>query len=124
MSLPCVHRYRPSTVLNECLGESTAKLIASLQNQEHLAAAGDAPCQQAPGQKVAPGVPLALEGYEHNIPYPSASRQFAIDLDDGVRVNYPKLGAALKKVPLVEGIRIRNGRISLRARHGDARHAR
>ena len=31
-----------------------------------------------------------------------ASQQIAIDLDDGVRVNYPKLGAALKKVPGLE----------------------
>ena len=27
---------------------------------------------------------------------------FEIDLDDGVKVNYPKLGAALKKIPGLE----------------------
>lgn len=122
-----MHRYRPSTVLNECLGESTAKLTASVQNQECLAAAGDAPCQQAVGQKAADrlsDVLLALEEYEHNMQYPFVSRQFTIDLDDGVRVSYPELRAALKKVPWVGGIRMTNGQISLRARYGDARHAR
>ena len=31
--------------------------------------------------------------------YPLASQQIAIDLDDGVKANYPKFGAALKKIP-------------------------
>jgi hypothetical protein len=30
--------------------------------------------------------------------YPLASEQIAIDLDDGVKSNYPKFGSALKKV--------------------------
>ena len=29
----------------------------------------------------------------------TTTRQVEIDLDDGVKVNYPKLGAALKKIP-------------------------
>lgn len=28
-----------------------------------------------------------------------ATEQVAIDLDDGVKINYPKFGAALKKIP-------------------------
>jgi len=31
--------------------------------------------------------------------YPLATEQVEIDLDDGVKVNYPKFGAALKKIP-------------------------
>ena len=31
--------------------------------------------------------------------YPLASQPISIDLDDGVKVNYPKFGAALKKIP-------------------------
>ena len=31
--------------------------------------------------------------------YPLATRQLQIDLDDGVKVNYAKFGAALKKIP-------------------------
>lgn len=128
MSLSRVHRYRPSTVPNECRDESRAKLTASLQNQERLAAIGVAPCQQAVGQKTATGRPTRrrreLEGYEHNILYRFASRRFASDLDDGVRVNYQKLDAALKQVLRAGDIRMRNGKISLRARYGDARQAR
>jgi len=41
---------------------------------------------------------LELEEYEHDVLYPLASRQLAIDLDDGVKANYPKFGAALKKI--------------------------
>ena len=31
--------------------------------------------------------------------YPLATQQIEIDLDDGVKVNYPKFGEALKKIP-------------------------
>ncbi len=34
--------------------------------------------------------------------YPLTTEQVEIDLDDGVKVNYPKLGAALKKIPGLE----------------------
>lgn len=40
-----------------------------------------------------------MEEYEREVLYPLATEQVEIDLDDGVRVNYPKLGAALKKIP-------------------------
>jgi hypothetical protein len=79
---------------------------------------------RAEGGDRLPDAPLALEKYEHNILYRFASRRFAGDLGDGVRVNYPKLDAALEQVPRVGDIRMRNGQISLRARYGDARHAR
>jgi hypothetical protein len=31
--------------------------------------------------------------------YPLATRRIEIDLDDGVKANYPKFGAALKPIP-------------------------
>jgi hypothetical protein len=34
--------------------------------------------------------------------YPLATRQIKIDLDDGVKANYPKFGAALRKIPGLE----------------------
>ena len=104
-----MHRYTPSTVstvLNEYLREFTAKLSSSLQQQERLAAGGGTPRQQAAAQKEADRlrkVLLELEEYEHDVLYPLASRQLAIDLDDGVKANYPKFGAALKKIPGLEG---------------------
>ena len=103
-----LHRYTPSTVstvLNEYLREYRAKLESSLQHHERLAAGGGTPRQQAAAQKEADRlrkVLLELEEYEHDVLYPLASRQLAIDLDDGVKVNYPKFGAALKKIPGLE----------------------
>ena len=99
-----MHRYTPSTVstvLNEYLREFRAKLSSSLQQQERLAAVAGTPRQQAAAQKEADRlrkVLLELEEYEHDVLYPLASRQLAIDLDDGVKANYPKFGAALKKI--------------------------
>ena len=39
-----------------------------------------------------------MEEYERDVLYPLATEQVEIDLDEGVKVNYPKLGAALKKI--------------------------
>lgn len=104
-----MHRYTPSTVstvLNEYLREFKAKLGSSLEHQERLVAAGGGtPRQQAAAQKEADRlrkVLLELDEYEHDVLYPLASQQIEIDLDDGVKVNYPKFGAALKKIPGLE----------------------
>jgi hypothetical protein len=100
-----MHRYTPSTVstvLNEYLREFSAKLSASLKEQERLAAGGGTPRQQAAAEKEADRlrtVLLELEEYEHDVLYPLATRQLAIDLDDGVKTNYSKFGAALKPIP-------------------------
>lgn len=103
-----MHRYTSSTVstvLNEYLREFGAKLTSGLQQQERLAAGDATPRQQAAAQKEADRIRkvlLELEEYEHDVLYPLASRQLSIDLDDGVKVNYPKFGAALKKIPGLE----------------------
>ena len=103
-----MHRYTPSTastVLNEYLREYKAKLTASLENQERLAAGGGTAREQAAAQKEADRlrkVLLELDEYEHDVLYPLASQQIEIDLDDGVKTNYPKFGAALKKIPGLE----------------------
>jgi type II restriction/modification system DNA methylase subunit YeeA len=39
-----------------------------------------------------------LDDYERDVIYPLATQQIEIDLDDGVKVNYLKFGAALKKI--------------------------
>lgn len=99
-----MHRYTPSTastVLNDYLREYRAKLEASLRHQERLVVAGGAPRQQAAAQKEVGRlrtVLLELDEYEHHVLYPLASQQLSIDLDDGVKANYPKFGAALKKI--------------------------
>ncbi len=40
-----------------------------------------------------------LDDYERDVLYPLATEQVEIDLDDGVKANYPKFGEALKKIP-------------------------
>jgi hypothetical protein len=107
-ALTYMHRYTPSTastVLNEYLREYKAKLESSLQQQERLAAGSGTPRQQGAAQKEADRlrkVLLELDEYEHDVLYPLASQQLSIDLDDGVKANYPKFGAALKKIPGLE----------------------
>jgi hypothetical protein len=92
-----MHRYMPSTVstvLNEYLREFQAKLKASLEHAERSNDAKEADRLRK--------ILLELDEYEHDVLYPLASQQIAIDLDDGVKTNYPKFGAALKKIPGLE----------------------
>lgn len=88
-----MHRYTPSTastVLNEYLREFQAKLKASLEHAERSNNAKEADRLRK--------ILLELDQYEHDVLYPLASQNIAIDLDDGVKKNYPKFGAALKKI--------------------------
>ena len=48
-------------------------------------------------------VSAELTAYENEVLYPLATRQVAIDLDDGVKVNSNKLGRALRKIVGVSG---------------------
>ncbi|WP_042419818.1 BREX-1 system adenine-specific DNA-methyltransferase PglX [Streptacidiphilus anmyonensis] len=103
-----MHRYSPSTastVLNEYLREFKAKLEASRRQHERRAVEPGTPREKAGAQKEVDRlrkVLLELDEYEHDVLYPLATRQVQIDLDDGVKANYPKLGAALKKIPGLE----------------------
>ncbi len=103
-----MHRYTPSTVstvLNEYLREFESKLEANLQHQERLAAGDGTPREKAAALKEAERlrtVLLELGDYEHDVLYPLASQQIAIDLDDGVKANYPKFYPALKKIAGLE----------------------
>ncbi len=88
-----MHRYTPSTVstvLNEYLREFQAKIKASLDHAERSNNAKEADRLRK--------VLLELDEYEHDVLYPLASQNIAIDLDDGVKINYPKFGSALKKI--------------------------
>ena len=103
-----MHRYTPSTVstvLNEYLREFKAKLEASRQHHVRLAASDGTPRGKAAAEKEVDWlrrVLLELDGYEHDVLYPLATQQLAIDLDDGVKANYPKFADALKKIPGLE----------------------
>ncbi|MET4077027.1 BREX-1 system adenine-specific DNA-methyltransferase PglX [Janibacter sp. UYMM211] len=88
-----MHRYTPSTVstvLNEYLREFQGKLKASLDHAERSNNAKEADRLRQ--------VLLELDEYEHDVLYPLASQNLAIDLDDGVKANYPEFGTALKKI--------------------------
>ena len=99
-----MHRYDPSTVstvLNEYLREYRAKLEVALSNSETAAAGGVSATDQKEADRLRK-VLAELRDYEHDVLYPLATQQIAIDLDDGVRVNYPKFYPALKKIAGLE----------------------
>jgi hypothetical protein len=92
-----MHRYSlstVSTVLNEYLREFQAKLKASLEHAERSNNAKESDRFRK--------MLLELGEYEHDVLYPLASQNVAIDLDDGVKANYPKFGTALRKIVGVE----------------------
>ncbi|TFC34902.1 BREX-1 system adenine-specific DNA-methyltransferase PglX [Cryobacterium sp. TMT2-14] len=99
-----MHRYTlstVSTVLNEYLREYRAKLEVALVNAEQAAAGGSAANDLKEADRLRK-VLVELAEYEHDVLYPLATQQIAIDLDDGVKANYPKFYPALKKIPGLE----------------------
>jgi hypothetical protein len=100
-----MHRYRPDTVsvlLNDYLREFRSKLEAHRRGQESLSISGDAsPAQrtnalreiEATGKQIE-----ELDSWERDVLFPLATQKREIKLDDGVKANYPKFGAALKPV--------------------------
>lgn len=104
-----MHRYRPDTVsivLNEYLREFISKIRAK---REHLIGDNNrttlSPAEKTRNLKQIDkyaAMLTELDAYERDILYPLAQEKIAIDLDDGVKVNYVKFGAALKKIPGLE----------------------
>lgn len=101
-----MHRYRPDTVsvvLNDYLREFRTKLTSHKNHLEAVSISGSA--SQAEKTKALKEIEnlkkmiAEMEEYEREVLYPLATEQVEIDLDDGVKVNYPKLGSALKKIP-------------------------
>jgi hypothetical protein len=100
-----MHRYRPDTVsvvLNDYLREFRTKLTS---HKNHLEAVSiSASSSQGEKTKALKEIEkitkmiAEMEEYEREVLYPLATEQVEIDLDDGVKVNYPKFGAALKKI--------------------------
>lgn len=100
-----MHRYRPDTVsvvLNDYLREFRTKLTARKNHLEAVSISASA--SQGEKTKALKKIEnitkmiTELEEYEREVLYPLATEQVEIDLDDGVKLNYPKLGAALKKI--------------------------
>ncbi len=104
-----MHRYRPDTVsvvLNEYLREFRTKLTAHKNHLEAVSISVSA--SQGEKAKALKEIEknnkmiAEMEEYEREVLYPLATEQVEIDLDDGVKLNYPKFGAALKKIPGLE----------------------
>lgn len=100
-----MHRYRQdnvSVVLNDYLREFRTKLEAQIKYQEAVEASSSAsPSDKTKALKEIDRlkkVLIELDDYERDTLYPLATQQLTIDLDDGVKVNYPKFGNALKKI--------------------------
>lgn len=91
-----MHRYTPSTVSTVLtyLREYVTKLESAVQQAERAGNAKEADRLRK--------ILVELHQYEHDTLYPKASENVVIDLDDGVKANYPKFGAALKKIPGLE----------------------
>lgn len=91
-----MHRYTSSTastVLTYLRGYVT-KLEPALQDAER-----DGNAKEADRLRK---ILVELNEYEHETLFPKASENIVIDLDDGVKVNYPKFGDALKKIKGLE----------------------
>ncbi len=100
-----MHRYRPDTVsvvLNDYLREFRTKLTSHKNHLEAVSisassAQGEKTNALKENEKITKII-AELDEYERELLYPLATEQVEIDLDDGVKVNYPKFGAALKKI--------------------------
>lgn len=101
-----MHRYQPDTVsivLNDYLREFRTKLEARKASYEQIEISASASQKdKTQAIKAIDGINKVLEevnDYEHDVLYPLAGEKIEIDLDNGVKHNYPLFGKALKKIP-------------------------
>ena len=100
-----MHRYHPDTVsivLNDYLREFRTKITARQENLEQITISASASQKEkTQALKTIEKIKKVLDEinhYEHDVLYPLATQKIEIDLDDGVKHNYPLFGKALKKV--------------------------
>ena len=104
-----MHRYRVDTVsvlLNDYLREFISKLEGKRGRLEKLS--DDLGANQGQRTKALKEVAVIakqideLNEWERDVVFPLAQARIEIDLDDGVKANYPKFGTALRKVSGLE----------------------
>lgn len=103
-ALVYLHRYRPDTVsvVLNYLRDFRKKLAARLDYLQQVGISTSA--SQGEKTRALKEIEtlkkqlLELDDYERDTLYPLATNQVELDLDDGVKVNYLKLGSALKKI--------------------------
>lgn len=100
-----MHRYRSDTVsivLNEYLREFRAKLEARKSSYEQVnISASSSQKDKAQAIKMIDKINKAIDevnDFERDVLFPLAGERIEIDLDDGVKHNYPLFGRALKKI--------------------------
>jgi type II restriction/modification system DNA methylase subunit YeeA len=105
-----LHRYTPDTVSlirNQYLNPFIEKLKANKEHLIHIKNSASAtPAEKTKGDRRIAEIDqllVELAGYEREVIYPLATEHVALDLDDGVLVNYNKLGAALQEVKGLTG---------------------
>ena len=100
-----MHRYRGDTVSvirNDYLREFISKLEGERGRLERLS--DDPSASQGQRSHALRNVAVVvrqideLNDWERDVVFPLAQARIEIDLDDGVKANYPKFGAALKKI--------------------------
>jgi len=108
-ALMYMHRYRPETVsvlLNDYLREHIRKLEGHRASREKEV--DDPSTPAAKTSKARKDIIIAsqqideLKDWERDVIFPLAQQRINIDLDDGVKANYPKFGAALRKIKGLE----------------------
>lgn len=98
-----MHRYTPDTlskILNDYLNQYREKLRARVEHLDQVMISGSTTEQNKASKEKDKirTVLLELQEYERDILYPMATERIAIDLDEGVLVNYNKFGKAIKEV--------------------------
>ena len=98
-----MHRYTPDTlnrIFNNYLAEYREKLKMHSEQLNHIIEKGSGSEQTQAARELdkIKTILLELQEYERDILYPLATERIAIDLDDGVLVNYNKFGEAVKQV--------------------------
>ncbi|MDV6034410.1 MAG: BREX-1 system adenine-specific DNA-methyltransferase PglX [Phycisphaera sp. RhM] len=99
-----LHRYRPDTVSTvlQYLRDFRDKLAHRMDHQQMVAdSGGSTKSEQTKALKEVTAIKKQLkelEDYERDTLFPLAQKKIEIDLDDGVKHNYPLFGKALKKV--------------------------
>lgn len=98
-ALVYLHRYTPTTTNNvlSYLRDFTAKLRA----QSERLAQSDKASEVRQGEKLQTAIKECTD-YERDILYPLATRNLPIDLDDGVLINYLRMGKAVRTIPAIE----------------------
>jgi hypothetical protein len=103
-ALVYLHRYTKDTVnrlLNGYLREYLHKLRARIEHLEHVSATSTNTREKTAARKECDALKKTLrecEDYERDTLLPLAQARLELDLDDGVKVNYLKLGEALAPI--------------------------